>query len=393
MKDAYSFDRDIPGLDQSYDLMMAAYHKILQRIGVPYHVVLASGGGIGGWDTREFEMPTEVGESHYLICDSCQQAATPEVAELGAVEETAATEELLPLARVDTPGQKTIEQVTAFLKLPPQKLVKTLIYTMGDRVVAALVRGDRELSEDKLKAALGVRKVKMAEEEVIRRVTGAPVGFAGPVGIRGAEIVADVEVKGMRNFVTGGNAGDLHLRNVNWDRDFQVGAWAQLRQTEPGDPCPCGGTYTGLRGVELAHVFKLGTVYTEVLDGHYLDENGERKLIEMGCYGIGSTRMIASIVEHFHDDDGIIWPPAVAPFDVEIILLNTEDETQKGLAEELYASGKEAGYEVLLEDRAERPGVKFKDADLIGIPLQIVVGRLAVEGRWKCVAAAERSGR
>ncbi len=192
MKDAYSFDRDIPGLDRSYDLMVAAYHKILQRLGLPYHVVLASGGGIGGWDTREFEMPTEVGESHYLLCEACGMTATPEVAELAEVAETGTVEEMLPLERVDTPGQKTIEQVTAFLKLPPQKLVKTLIYTIGDRVVAALVRGDRELSEDKLKAALGVRKLKMADEDVIRRVTGAPVGFAGPVGITGAEIIADL---------------------------------------------------------------------------------------------------------------------------------------------------------------------------------------------------------
>jgi len=381
MKDAYSFDRDTAGLDRSYDAMVEAYHKILQRLALPYHLVLASGGGIGGWDTKEFEFPTEAGESHYLMCEACGYAATPEVAEIGPVGTTPSAEARLPIARVDTPDQRTIEDVTAFLGLPARKLVKTLIYVAGDRVIAALVRGDRELSEDKLKAAVGVRRLKMADAEVIRRVTGAPVGFAGPVGLKEAEIIADHELKGERNFVTGGNEADLHLRNVNWERDFTVATWAELRQTEPGDPCRCGGGLAGLRGVELAHIFKLGTIYSDVFDTTYLDENGERKRIEMGCYGIGSTRMLASLVEHYHDENGIIWPVAVAPFDVQVILVNQDDATQRELAEQLYAQLKATGYDTLLEDRAERPGVKFKDADLIGIPVQVVVGRLAGEGR------------
>ncbi len=381
MKDAYSFDRDLEGLDASYDAMVAAYHKIMQRLGVPYHVVLASGGGIGGWDTREFEMPTEVGESHYLLCEQCQYVATPEVAEVGPLAIPESTEERAARESVATPGQRTIEQVTAFLGVPPEKLVKTLIYVVGERVVAALVRGDRELSEDKLKAALGVRRLKMAEPGVIQRVTGAPVGFAGPVGIKGAEILADEEVRGMRNFVTGGNQADMHLRNVNWGRDFEVGQWALLRQTEPGDPCRCGGTFRGLRGIELGHIFKLGTIYSEPLEATYQDENGESKPIQMGCYGFGSTRMMAALVEEFHDADGIIWPVSVAPFDVEVILINQDEAVQVQLAEDLYRRVQEAGYEVLLEDRPERAGVKFKDADLIGIPIQIVVGRLAGEGQ------------
>jgi len=381
MKDAYSFDRDVPGLDRSYDAMVEAYHRILQRLGVTYHVVLASGGGIGGWDTKEFEMPTEVGESHYLICDQCGYAATPEVAEFAPQEIALSEEPLLPLARVDTPEQRTIEQVTAFLGLPAKKLAKTLIYVTGNRVIAALVRGDRELSEDKLKAALGVMKLQMADAEVIRRVTSAPVGFAGPVGIREAEIVADEELRGERNFVTGGNEGDLHLRNVNWDRDFAVSQWAKLRCAEAGDPCPCGGALTALRGIELAHVFKLGTIYSDVLDATYLDEAGERKSIVMGCYGIGSTRLVASIVEQCHDENGIVWPPSVAPFDAEVILVNQDDAVQVELAARLYGEFRAAGFDTLLEDRAERPGVKFKDADLIGIPIQVVVGRLAGEGK------------
>ena len=381
MKDAYSFDRDVPGLDRSYDAMVEAYHRILPRLGLTYHVVLASGGGIGGWDTKEFEMPTEVGESHYLICDKCDYAATPEVAEPAPQEIAPSEAPLLPLERVDTPDQRTIEHVTAFLGLPAKKLVKTLIYVTGDRVIAALVRGDRELSEDKLKAALGITKLQMADAEVIRRVTSAPVGFAGPVGIRGAEIIADEELRGERNFVTGGNEADLHRRNVNWDRDFTVSQWAKLRCAEAGDPCPCGGAFAALRGIELAHVFKLGTIYSDVFDATYLDEAGERKAIVMGCYGIGSTRLVASIVEQCHDENGIVWPPSVAPFDAEVILVNQDEAAQVELATRLYDEFRAAGLDTLLEDRAERPGVKFKDADLIGIPVQVVVGRLAGEGK------------
>jgi prolyl-tRNA synthetase len=381
MKDAYSFDRDVAGLDVSYQKMFAAYHKILERIGLPYHVVDASGGGIGGWDTREFELPTEAGESHYLRCESCGYSATPEVA--GIKQDIAEpTEAEQPVERVETPDKRTIEQVCKFLGVPPRKLVKTLVYTAGDQTVAALVRGDRELSEDKLKAAIGARRVEMADAGTIQQVSGAPVGFAGPVGIRRARIIADEELRGERNFVTGGNEADLHLRNVNWGRDFQVDQWPQLRNGEPGDRCArCGGPLAGLRGIELAHIFKLGTIYSEVLDAYYLDEGGKRLPMVMGCYGIGTTRMMAAIVEHFHDDSGIIWPASVAPYQVIVLPVNHDDETQCCLAEKLYCDLREDGYEVLLEDRAERPGVKFKDADLIGIPGQVIVGRLASEGR------------
>ena len=380
MKDAYSFDRDVAGLDRSYAKMVEAYHKIIQRIGLPYHVVEASGGGIGGWDTREFELPAEAGESHYLRCESCGYSATPEVAQCRqSVAES--NEPQLPLERVDTPGQRTIEHVTAFLGVEPRKLVKTLIYKAGDRVIAALVRGDRELSEDKLRAVIGAQ-LEMAEEETIRRVSGAPVGFAGPVGIKEAEIVVDEEIRGERNFVTGGNEADLHLRNVNWGRDFPVGKWAEIRSGVAGDLCPeCGRVLKARRGIELMHIFKLGTIYSEVLNAYFLDEDGARKPVVMGCYGIGTTRMIAAVVEQFHDESGIIWPVSVAPFEVVVIPVNHDDETQREIAEKLAAELEADGYEVLLEDRAERPGVKFKDADLIGLPGQIVVGRLAAEGK------------
>ncbi len=381
MKDAYSFDRDLEGLDRSYDAMFDAYVRVLKRVGLPYHMVDAPGGAMGGWDTREFNLPTEVGEGHYLRCEECGYSAAPEVARLGPIVIPEPDEAMLPIERVETPGQRTIEQVTAFLGVPPAKLVKTLLYVIGDRVVAALVRGDRELSEDRLKEALGVRRAKMADAETVQRVTGAPVGFAGPVGLQGVEIIADEELRGERNFVTGGNEADLHLRNVNWGRDFQVSRWTLLRNAEPGDPCPCGGTFRGLRGIELAHIFKLGTIYSEQFDATYLDENGERRPIQMGCYGLGTTRMIASIAEYCHDDAGLIWPVSVAPYEVIVMPIAHDDETQRGLAERLYAELQAVGLEVLLEDRPERPGVKFKDADLIGIPVQIVVGRLAAEGQ------------
>ena len=381
MKDAYSFDRDVAGLDVSYDKMVEAYHKILKRIGLTYHVVEASGGGIGGWDTKEFELPMETGESHYLRCEPCGYAATPEVAEVkGEIAEP--TEAERPLERVETPDQRTIEQVAAFLGVPARQLVKTLIYAADGRVVAALVRGDRELSEDKLRAALGAKRIEMADRATIERVSGAPVGFAGPVGIKGAEIFADEEIRGERNFVTGGNEADLHVRNVNWGRDFEVTQWADLRNGAPGDPCPkCGQPLTGYRGIELAHIFKLGTIYSEALEASFLDEDGQRKPMVMGCYGIGTTRLMASVIEAFHDEAGIIWPASVAPYEVEIILLNHDDTVQSEIAEKLYTELQEDGFEVLLEDRPERAGVKFKDADLIGIPGQVVVGRLAGEGK------------
>jgi prolyl-tRNA synthetase len=351
MKDAYSFDRDVAGLDISYDKMLAAYHRILGRIGLPYHVVEASGGGIGGWDTREFELPTESGESHYLRCESCGYAATPEVAEFRQ-EIAEPTEVEQPIERLHTPDRRTVEQLCEFLGAPPRKLVKTLIYKAGDRALAALVRGDRELSEDKLKAAAGAR------------------------------IIADEELRQERNFITGGNEVDLHLRSVNWGRDFQVDQWAQLRAGEPGDRCArCGTPLAGLRGIELAHIFKLGTIYSEALDAHFLDEEGARRPMVMGCYGIGTTRMMAAVVERFHDESGIIWPASVSPYEVVVIPVNHDDETHRGIAEKLYSELREDGYEVLLEDRPERPGVKFKDADLIGIPGQVVVGRLATEGK------------
>ena len=382
MKDAYSFDRDRAGLDKSYDAMVAAYHRIMQRLGIPYRVVQASGEGIGGWDTCEFALPCQSGESHYLRCDACNYDATPEMASFGPVRLAEPTEPPQPIERVETPDQRTIDQVAQFLEVPPKRLVKTLIYQADGRVVAAMVRGDRDLSEDKLKQVLGAAKLEMADPETIQRVSGAPVGFAGPVGLKETEIVADDELRGERNFITGGNEVDLHLRNVNWGRDFEVSSWAQLRHAEPGDPCStCAKPLAGYRGIEMAHVFKLGTLYSEPLDAYFLDDDGHRKPIIMGCYGFGTTRAMAAVAEHSNDQSGLIWPVTVAPYEVEIIPVNHDDSVQRELAEKLYQELRADGFETLLEDRPERPGVKFKDADLIGIPGQVVVGRLAGEGK------------
>ena len=390
MKDAYSFDRDRESLDRSYDAMIEAYHRIMQRIGLPYHVADSSGEGIGGWDTKEYVSVCDTGETSYLCCEACDYHATPEVAEFAEPDARESDAPMQALERVDTPDQRTIGQITAFLGVPPERLVKTLIYKADGRVVAALVRGDRDLSEDKLKAVLGVDELLMGDPETIRRVSGAPVGFAGPVGIREAEIVVDEELRGERNFVTGGNEADLHLLNVNWGRDFEVSRWAQLRNAVPGDLCAkCGKPMTTYNGIELAHVFKLGTKYSEPLEAFYLDEDGERKPIVMGCYGLGTTRMMAAIAEYFRDDAGMIWPASVAPFDVVVIVVNHDDDQQRTLAESIYGELKSAGMDVLLEDRDERPGVKFKDADLMGIPGQVVVGRLAGEGK---VEARRRGG-
>ncbi len=290
---------------------------------------------------------------------------------------------MLPRQPVDTPGAKTIDAVTAFLKLPADRLVKTLLYQTADgRIVAALVRGDRELSEDKLRDALDGVKLQMADPATVVRVSKAPVGFAGPVGLEGVEIIADEELRGRRNFVTGGNTADLHLLNVNFDRDFAVGKWAPLRNAIAGDLCPnCSRAMDAHRGIELGHVFKLGAIYSIPLDAYFLGEDGQRSPIQMGCYGLGTTRMIAAIAEHFHDDSGLIWPTSVAPFDIIVIPINYDDATQHDLAERIYSELRAAGYDCLLETRDERPGVKFKDADLMGIPGQIVVGRLAGEGK------------
>lgn len=391
MLDSYSFDRAWDDLDRAYDRMYVAFSRIFARCGLEPLVVEAESGAIGGKESQEYMVIAESGEDTVLSCPACGYAANAEKCAIGKRSAKKSDEEMLPLELVDTPNARTIDQVTSFLKRSPRKLVKTLIYKAGDEVVAALVRGDRDLNEFKLAAALGVKSVEMADAETIEKLTGAEVGFAGPVGLKGARVIADQEIEGMANFVVGGNKTDAHYVNANIGRDFQVTEYADLRIAGKGDPCPgCEGELMVQRGMEVGHIFKLGTRYSEVMNASFLDDDGKEKPFIMGCYGMGVSRMLAAIPEVNSDKDGMIWPISVAPFEVEVILLNPEDEDQCNAATRLYEELQQARVDVLLDDRDERPGVKFKDADLMGAPIQVVAGRLAAEGK---VEVRLRSGK
>ncbi len=382
MKDAYSFDRDRAGLDEVYKRVVEAYERIFRRLELPYRITHASGGNIGGSETREFMLVNDAGEDALLLCQKCDYGASPEVAAWREVEIAPRQGELLPTERVATPGMRTVEQVSGFLGVKSDGIVKTIICEADGKPIAALVRGDRELNLSHLREILGARSVQLGDENLIHSVSRAPVGFAGPVGMKGVHIIADEEVQGMANFITGGNELDLHLKNVNWERDFAINQWARIRYAQAGDPCPnCETPLIAGRGIELAHVFKLGTIYSAPLEAVYLDEQGERCFAEMGCYGFGTTRAIAALAEYSRDENGIIWPLSVAPYHAIIIVVNTEDKPQATLGRSLYQALGAAGLEVVLEDRDERAGVKFKDADLTGIPLQIVVGKHAADGK------------
>jgi len=392
MLDAYSFDRNWEDLDRAYDKMYVAFSRIFARCGLETLVVAADSGAMGGKDSQEYMVISSAGEDTILVCPSCGYTANAEKCEIGERPIKSSDDEMQSLELVDTPNARTIEQVTSFLKKSPKKLVKTLIYKTGDEIVAALVRGDRELNEPKLTRALGASKIEMADADTIEKLTGAQVGFAGPVGLTGAKIIADREIAGMVNFVVGGNSTDAHYINANIGRDFQIEEYADLRVASKGDACPkCDGGLTAQRGIEAAHIFRLGTRYSEDMDAKFLDDDGKEKPFIMGCYGMGISRMLAEIPEINSDADGMIWPISVAPFEVAVILLNPEDEAQCNAAIRLYEELLQAGVDVLLDERDERPGVKFKDADLIGCPIQVVAGRLAGEGKVEVRLRSDKS--
>ena len=391
MLDAYSFDRSKEDCDLAYEKMWVAFSRVLARCGLEALVVEAESGAIGGKENEEFMILADAGEDIVLRCASCGYAANAERCEIGDRHIEKHSEAMKPLELVDTPDQRTIEQVTQFLGRKPEDLVKTLIYKAGDEIAAALVRGDRELNEAKLARTLGAKHVEMADADTIERVTGAAVGFAGPVGLTGIKIIADREIAGMANFVVGGNKTDGHFVNANLDRDVRVDVWADLRAASPGDPCPrCEGVLDSLRAIEAAHIFKLGTIYSEAMGAKFLDEDGQEKPFVMGCYGLGVSRILAAVPEVSNDADGMIWPISIAPFEVVILLLNTEDEDQCAAATRLYEELLEAGVDALLDEREERPGVKFKDADLVGVPIQVVCGRLAAEGKVEVRVRTEK---
>lgn len=380
MKDAYSFDLTKEGLDKSYKAMFDAYCRIFTRLGLDFTIVDADSGAMGGSGSQEFMVKSPVGEDGIAYCDACGYAANYEKAEC-IVSEKQFPEGDLPLEKMDTPKAHTIEELTEFLGTEPHVFAKTIIYKADDKYVAVMVRGDREINEVKLKNLLGCTDdPELAAPSVVRELTHAEVGFAGPVGLE-IPVYADKEVTFMKNFIVGANETDRHYRNVNIGRDFEPDVVADLRLVEEGDTCPrCGQKIRTAQGIEVGHIFKLGTKYSDALGLKALDENGEMTSVIMGCYGIGVTRCISAAIEQNHDENGIIWPRSIAPYQVCVVPVNHKDEQQVEAAEKLYEKLLDKGIEALLDDRAERAGVKFKDCDLIGIPLRIVVGKKIGEG-------------
>lgn len=377
MKDAYSFGRTREELDEAYDAMYDAYVRIFERLGLPIVVVEAEAGSIGGTDTREFMLLSDNGEDTVFMCDTCDYASNAECA-VSRSPEPQPVEGESRRELVATPDAKTVEQVTKMLGTTPDRLVKTLLYRAGDRFIAALVRGDRSLNEFKLARVVGDVPLRMAEDAEVQELTGARVGFAGPVGLPDeVTIIADYEVGVMRDFVTGANADDAHFTGVNVGIDFEVDQWADLREACHGDPCArCeSGTLQARRCIELAHVFKLGTKYSAALGATFVDSDGNEQVAIMGCYGVGVSRIVAGVVEHFHDDNGIIWPREAAPFEVAILLLSPDDEDLRAIADDFYEKLQAAGIEVLYDERDVSPGIKFAEADLIGYPVRAVIGR------------------
>ncbi len=376
MKDAYSFDRDVEGMEASYKKMYEAYCRIFERCGLPYIPVEADPGMMGGNISHEFMVPSEAGEDVIAVCRKCKYAASTQVAACKASGSghKAATKNL-PIAEVETPDIKTIDKVSEFLKVEPTKLVKTLLYKADENVVALLLRGDFEANETKLKNYLKCSVLELADEKTIETITCAPAGFSGPVALKKVRIVADNSVKDMVNFVTGANKKDAHLINVNIGRDFETKEFADLRIITKDDKCPsCGKDIDIKRAIEVGHTFKLGTKYSEVLDARILEQDGKTVPAVMGCYGIGVTRIIPTLIETSNDKDGIIWPMSIAPYQIMIVALNVANKKVKEVSEEVYKDLTKAGYEVLFDDRDISAGIKFKDADLIGIPVQIIIG-------------------
>ena len=381
MKDAYSFDVDEAGLSESYDTMYKAYRAIFDRLGLDYTVVDADSGAMGGSGSQEFMVKSEVGEDGICYCDECGYAANEEKA--GCVTPAQDTADMLDIEKIHTPDVKTIDDLVGYMNCGADKFVKTILYNIDGKIVAAMCRGDRDINETKLANLYDATEMELAAFVDVERVTGAKVGFAGPVGLKEKiDIVVDSEVSVMRNFVVGADETDYHLKNVNIGRDFEATTIADIRNAVEGDVCPkCGkGKMKMARGVEVGHIFKLGTKYSKALNCVYLDKDGKSNLVVMGCYGIGVGRTLAAIIEQHHDDNGIIWPAEVAPYKAIVVPTKVNDEANMALAEKIYSDLAAAGVEVLIDDRNERPGVKFKDADLIGIPLRITVGRRAGEG-------------
>ncbi|MGE4558619.1 MAG: proline--tRNA ligase [Desulfobulbus sp.] len=382
MKDSYSFDVDDEGAGRSYEIMHQAYHRIFKRCGLDFRAVEADSGAIGGSFSHEFMVLAETGEDTLVICNQCSYAANVEKAAIVLPDVPPSEIALQPLAKVATPGMKKVANVAEFLGVQPCDVIKTLFYSADGEVVAALVRGDREVQNVKLKNLLGANDVEPLDEDQIWQQTRLPVGYLGPVELH-LKVVADQEVMRMVNAVAGANEKGCHLTGVNPERDFQPAIVGDLRQVTMEDRCPCCGGSLGLKeGIEVGHIFKLGTKYSEAMEARFQDSDGQEKPFIMGCYGIGVSRVVAAAIEQNHDDKGIIFPVPLAPFQVIVLNLGPKDEAFCRAAEGLYEALRGQGLEVLLDDRDERPGSKFNDADLLGIPYRLTVGKtFEKEGR------------
>jgi len=374
MKDGYSFDIDDAGAEITYRKMHDAYIRIFTRFGLKFRAVQADSGTIGGSFSHEFMVLAKTGEDTIVVCADCEYAANMEKAEvkLGATD---ISEPMADCEKVETPGKRKVETVCAFLGIKPSQLVKTMVYLADGEPVAVLLRGDRIVEEVKLKNLLGASEVELADEKTVFDATGVPTGYLGPVNIP-IRVVADQEVAVMRNFAVGANEKNYHFKNVNMGRDFQVEAVADLRGITADDPCPmCGGRLDLTEGIEVGHIFKLGTSYSESMKAVFQDADGQERPFVMGCYGIGVSRVVAAAIEQNHDENGIIFPVPLAPFQVVVLNLGVNDPAITEAADKLYSDLREAGFDVLLDDRDERPGSKFKDADLLGTPFRVTVGK------------------
>ncbi len=379
MKDAYSFDKDEEGAEKSYWEMFEAYKAAFSRIGLRFKPVQADSGAIGGDFSHEFMVLADTGEDTIASCKSCEFGANLEKAKVNAPEDSCNSDDSATpaLEEVGTPDARTVDEVCAYLNIEPSKLIKTLLLKVdGKEPVLALIRGDRELNDIKLRNLVGGNEIEMADEDLVKDLTGAPVGFAGPVTLsKNIRTFADHELCLDNDWVTGANKADTHYRHVSLARDCEIDKFADLRVIEETDSCPeCGKEIEFTKGIEVGHVFKLGTKYSEKMDATFLDENGKTKHMVMGCYGIGVSRIVASAIEQNHDENGCIFPPAIAPFEVAIISLAGKDQAVADKAEELYNEIAKLGVDVCYDDRKERPGVKFAEADLIGYPMQLVLG-------------------
>ncbi|SDN85394.1 prolyl-tRNA synthetase [Paenibacillus sp. yr247] len=389
MKDAYSFDRTGSGLDDSYKSMYNAYVNIFTRCGLQFRAVEADSGAIGGTDTHEFMALADVGEDTIVHCTSCQYAANIEkaVGTLPEQSEHNQKENVLQHSqpvKVHTPQMTSIKQLSQFLQVPPHQIIKSIAIEADGTPIVVLLRGDYELNEIKLKQAIGANDVPMLSEADILKL-GSIAGFIGPIGLKNVRIIADSSVKGMRDAVVGANELDYHLQHVELERDLPMMTYHDVRNVAQGECCSnCGHELSFAKGIEVGHVFKLGTKYSSSLGASFNDENGVSEPIIMGCYGIGVSRVLAAIIEQNYDERGIIWPASITPFTVHLLTVHVQDETQMKLSEEIYTTLKQAGYSVLWDDREERPGVKFNDADLLGFPLRITVGKKASKRIIEC---------